>query len=347
MKEKFGIISDTHYHNFTHFSNINKYKLNTRLVDILDATREAFDAMIEEGCKRVYHCGDIFHVRGKLSPSVLNPVKALYEEYSELIDIYALSGNHDLESADSEWLTSSASSLATKKIIVANETNIFEEHDAIMIPWFNKVSELKKELERHASKEGSENTTVFIHAPLNDVIMGIPDNGLEAAYLETLGFKHIFCGHYHNHKNFNDVVFSVGALTHQSFSDIEAKAGYLIVDDKKVTHHVTSAPKFVDIGVIDDEDVVKQKVKNNYARIRIGEATDIEIAQWKQMLGEEGALGVQVIATPKTEVVGRSGAITGTHSLQFTISQWIDVGIDEKLRDEVNVQAQAILGVIE
>lgn len=348
MTDKFGVISDTHYHNFTHFSNINKDKLNTRLVDILEATREAFETMIKEGCTSVYHSGDVFHVRGKLSPSVLNPVKALYEEYAKKLNIYILSGNHDLESSDSEWLTSSASSLAAVGIKIVNDVTVFEDNNVIMIPWFHKISELKKELEKHAKAKDKKNKTVFIHAPLNEVIMGIPDNGLDAEYLTKLGFKQLFCGHYHNHKNFKDKVFSVGALTHQNFGDIEATAGFLIVDNDKVAHYETSAPKFVDIGATDDSDVVKEKAKGNYVRIRIGEATDLEIAEWKQVLVNEGALGAQVIATPKTEVVGRGGSIgAGSSSLQVSVAQWIEAGIEEEHREAVNAEAQAILGVIE
>lgn len=348
MIEPFGVVSDTHYHNYTHFSTTNKEKLNTRLVDILSATQEAFDTMLKAGCTVCYHAGDMFHVRGKLSPSVLNPVKALYEEYSQKgLKFRILSGNHDLESENSEWLTSSSSSLASENIAIVNEATTFADQKVVMIPWVHKISALKKELEDIA--ETHKDYTVFIHAPLNEVIMGIPDNGLDATYLEGIGFKRVFCGHYHNHKSFNDKVFSVGALTHQNFGDVSATAGYLIVKDDKVCHHETSAPKFTDISSLDDESVVRDKAKGNYTRIRIGEASDIEIAEWRQILKSEGALGIQVIATPKTEIVGRSGATIskGGGTLSSSVAEWIEIGIDEEFREDVNAQALVILGEIE
>ena len=48
--------------------------------------------------------------------------------------------------------------------------------------------------------------------------------------LAKLGFRRVFAGHYHHHCSFEDgKVWSIGATTHQTASDIGTKAGFLLV----------------------------------------------------------------------------------------------------------------------
>jgi len=101
-----GLISDTHNHNWSVFSSTLPTGVNSRLQHILDETWRAAVTVKERGGDTIIHTGDIFHVRGSVAPSVLNPTVELYGRiYNDLgLNIYLLAGNHDLEGNNSSTL---------------------------------------------------------------------------------------------------------------------------------------------------------------------------------------------------------------------------------------------------
>ena len=99
----YGVISDSHSHNWATFSHINKDTgLNNRLEHILDEIWRAAQTVKSEGGDTIIHCGDVFHVRGNLAPSVLNPTINLFSKITNELGLRSiiLAGNHDLESND-------------------------------------------------------------------------------------------------------------------------------------------------------------------------------------------------------------------------------------------------------
>ena len=107
-----GIISDTHYHSWSAFSKQNGH-INSRLQIQLEETRKAAIHMKDAGCTALFHTGDLLHVRGRVAPSVLNPVSDLYNEIVNDIGlpVFLLAGNHDLEFEDSNRIGNSGESL--------------------------------------------------------------------------------------------------------------------------------------------------------------------------------------------------------------------------------------------
>src|SRR5471030_1191680 len=98
----YGLISDSHNHPWSQFAETTSLGVNTRLQIILDETYRAAQTLKAVGGKTLIHAGDLFHVRGKIAPSVLNPTKDLYKRLvDEGFDIIILAGNHDLEGKES------------------------------------------------------------------------------------------------------------------------------------------------------------------------------------------------------------------------------------------------------
>ncbi|MFH4134446.1 serine/threonine protein phosphatase, partial [Acinetobacter baumannii] len=187
------------------------------------------------GGTHLYHTGDLFHVRGSISPSVLNPTIATYKVIQQLLGIKVriLAGNHDLEFREANRNGSAVTALEGIGCEIINETSLFLDERVAMIPWFQDVNELKSEIERVKLQINSmpsrsplrtietvSDWTLMIHAPVDGVIAGIPSHGLSATWLGSQGFKRVFAGHYHHHKDFGNGVYSVGALTHNSWSDV-------------------------------------------------------------------------------------------------------------------------------
>lgn len=340
------IMSDIHLHNWTSFSKSDKNGTNTRLLDILNAIREAV-AQLESG-DRLYITGDLFHVRGQIAPSVMNPTLELFEEIVERgIVVRVIPGNHDLESKETHRLTNAVQALKGLGVEVVNETKIFEDDKVIMIPWVDKLDDLRHtmldvrmDLEDDPNDPGyapQEEYTLMIHAPLNGVI-NIPDNGLTPDELDDLGFKRVLCGHYHNHKIFDGGVISVGALTHQSYRDIDSLAGYIqIDDDDALTHHVTSAPKFIEFDPDWTEEECINNCAGNYVRVSLGEVTEKEIVDIRNaIVNEYEALAVTIKSSPKTKTATRSStSVSNGASIEKSIEAWVKDNIDSSQRRAV------------
>lgn len=341
----YAIVSDVHLHNWSPFSTSTDSGINSRLEIILNALREATNAL--KSGDRLYITGDLFHVRGHITPSVLNPTLDLFKELIKRnIIIRIIPGNHDLESKNTSALTNAVQALESIGCFVCNESSSFPDDMVVMVPWIDNLDELRavlKGLSKDAGKRVSE-YTLMIHAPLNDVIP-IPDHGLSPEELASLNFKRVFCGHYHHHKEFKDGIYSVGALTHQTWSDVGTLAGFITVNDKdEVRHRETAAPKFSDFGEIEEEEDANFVCTGNYVRVQLGEATEKEIREIREaIINEYGAAGCVVKSTPKPIGVTRSATISSGASIENSIEDWIKNHLDLAIHAKVNQACADIL----
>lgn len=334
----YGIVSDTHNHNWTAFSSTNDQGINTRLQTILDCFWDAARAVHAMGGRTIIHTGDLFHVRGAIAPSVLNPTKDMFDEIHKHLGVkfVILAGNHDLEGRHSTRLGNAVTSLAGNSVIVLSELTVTDE--AVFIPWVESVEELKKLIELHATPTKD----LFLHAPLDGVIKGLPDHGLSADFLKTVKAKRIFSGHYHNHKRIEGTnAWSVGATAHHTWSDVGTKAGAIIVNGQSVHHYESNAPKFV---VVDDGGDIAQ-VDGNFAKVFVSSKSKLEEVQaLRELLKEQGALGVVLHTMPEAKVkrVGGSASVAAGASLEVSVSEYIKKG-DFRHIEAVTQQSLSIL----
>lgn len=311
MRSLYGLISDPHYHNWNAFSSTNIDGLNSRLAIQIEATKEAARAIKAAGCTHMFVGGDTFHVRGSITPSVLHYVTMAYKEIVEEIglSVVMLAGNHDLETNDSVFSANAAASLSSIGVdIVCGRPHSVKIGDTNIhfISWRNSQAELISDLKAlRASVEG-DNHDVIIHAGINKAIPTMPDVGIEAQELKDIGFRQIFSGHYHNHKEIIPGVTSIGALTHQNWGDVGTLAGYMIVnEDGSFSHQETSAPKFVNL----EEGVDEKEIAGNYVRFRASIESDEDAVQIKNTLNAMGAKGIVTNFIKKSSLMAGS---TGT-----------------------------------
>lgn len=323
-------MSDIHFNSWSAFSSVDERGVNSRLQETVN---EVKNAIIEHN-KHAYEwernlivAGDIFHKRGAIDTSVMNVVIDLF---NEIIDnkykIHVLTGNHDLASKESSRLSSSVTALERNEITVHSQTNILEDKQrgmkVVFVPWHSSVNDLIETLEHLPVKNRSE-FDLILHAPIDGIITGLPEHGLTAEYLGKLNFKRVFSGHYHNHKNFGNNVYSIGALTHQTFSDIDSKAGYLRVDEEKVTHIETNAPKFVDINE-DNYEQAEILSKGNYVRCGIPLSKDSEINDLRNQFKDWGAKGVIINQIKNTTITERGKVVSSKGvSLKKSVTNYI------------------------
>lgn len=317
------IVSDVHCHAWSAFSTTLKSGVNSRLQIILDELMRAAKSVKKAGGSTLVVAGDLFHVRGSVQPSVLNPVMSAFTQISLMgITVYAIAGNHDLEGKDATTLGNAMQALGSipnfHPITEPTSVTIPEGITLHLFPWYAELNDLRKAMIEHPHTDADH---AIIHAPVNGVIKGLPDTGLTPEEIVAMGYKFVFVGHYHNYKTFEaGRVASVGATTHQTWSDPGTAAGFLLVHADHYEHQPTQAPLFVDVpaGAI----LAEYPIKGNYVRLRLVDADEASIKADRAALDALGALAVTINATKKTEVT-RTATIKAGSSMEVSVTDFV------------------------
>lgn len=332
MTSPYGLIADIHLHPWTAFASVDPVTgMNTRLLALHRSISEACAGVQAAGGNTVVIAGDVFHVRGSVSPTVLNSTKDLLDAWARKgMRFSIIPGNHDLEGKHSTRLGAAVTALAglETQICDTTTTQFIGGNAIVVVPWFEDVKSLTAEIEAVAARATAvggiiSKIDLILHAPIDGVIFGLPDHGLSADYLGKLGFKRVFAGHYHNHKDFGNGVFSIGAIAHHTWSDVDTVAGYLLVYPDRVVQVPTSAPLFVGV----DSGATEAQVKGNYVRANLnGSPTMKEVAELRKQFEDWGALGsrIDVLRAPARVRPTVAGvAATGSRTVEQSIAAFI------------------------
>ncbi len=328
FKPPYLLFSDVHFHNWSSFSYITENLMNSRLVYQIEELRRAYEALKAEGGKLAVCAGDLFHVRGKLAPSVTNPVRDFFREMDENFETVILSGNHDLEGADADELTSAVSVISSEKTVAINDACIASESPGIyMIPWRSDLGALRKEIKAMsdtlASEKSGKSYDLIIHAPMNEVLINIPNIGLNASEFAGMSFNRVFAGHYHNHKRLADNVWSVGATGHQTWNDPGTQAGWCLVYEDEVKFVASRQPQFVKIPVgATEEDVME--ASGHFVRADMLDPTPEKIIAMREYLKSQGVAGVTIRAMVGKKESTRDGdeTVSAVDSLTVAINKF-------------------------
>ncbi len=310
----YGLCADVHLHKWSFASHINEQGINNRLQYLLDDLYRCADEATHRGASAMVIAGDLFHVRGSVAPSVLNPTKATIEnilnDFAGLT-IYILAGNHDMEFRDSSAVGNSVQALAGDRVVIVNEPRYFPAIDAFMVPWVENMAELKSIISHDFPLDHPDldlsGIDLILHAPIDGVIGGLPPHGLTPEWLGELGYRRVFAGHYHNHKSLGHGVYSIGALAHHTWNDVGTDAGFLLVGDD-VEFRASHAPRFFDVKAedFDDELMMAMAVANTYCRVKLPKTRAWEQEEIRAGLIKMGALAV-TFNVVKERVLERDG----------------------------------------
>lgn len=316
MTAPYALVADVHAHNWSQFSQVGPDGVNSRLASILSELKRSAAAVLAAGGDTLVVAGDLFHVRGSIAPTVFNPTADCFREIAAMgVTIIIIPGNHDLEGKYADQLGNAMQQLEMiEGVEVVVEPTGME--DIFLVPWIEDLDELRTVMEKYADSDRD----LIIHAPLNGVIKGLPDHGLDPVELAQLGYRRVFSGHYHNHKEFIGGVFSIGATTHQTWSDPGTAAGFLLVYPDRVEHHASQAPSFVNIDAPSEIDPFT--VGGNFVRLRLKDVEPEALAAVKKELADAGALNWVDHCTKKREVT--RGVSTGKSlTLEVSIANFV------------------------
>lgn len=343
------LLSDIHAHLWSTFDQ-KTAEGSARLQIILDEIQRAADELQRAGGEMIVIAGDIFHVRGKIEPSVFNPVARLFQELINTgFTITAIPGNHDLESRDTTEIGNAFQSfnsmIGFDAVTQRKAISIDSDNWIAFVPWQSTLDALRAEVKKFPTDR--VNVDLVIHAGIDGVIAGMPEHGLSSAEVASWGFKRVFAGHYHNHKVMEDgKVISIGATTHQTWGDIGSKAGYLLVYPDRIQYCASRAPSFVEVDETTDKDDLFSLVNGNYVRIRGLKLTDDEVKAWRKLLVEEyGARGVIFQVTREKVSVRATPVVSKALSLDASIAAYVDT-LGEEDAEAIKADCQDILTTI-
>lgn len=348
----YGLMADLHLHNWQAFSSVQEDGINTRLAALHDEIDRCCEELHKVGGNRIYIAGDAFHVRGSIAPSVLNPtLDVIGLRIKAGFEFVILPGNHDLEGKHTTRIGSAVTALEGVGCRISSETltyaTVADQQKVITVPWHENLTTLKAELE--ALAKSMPGYDVLIHAPIDGTLTGIPARGISPDYLSSLGFKRVFAGHYHNHKDFGNGIYSIGALSHHSWSDVGSKAGFLVVSEHEVKWFKAHTPEFVDLSAANDDTEAEIMAEGNFVRARLNGGGLKEIAQLKEWMTKSGAKGV-VVQVIKKPTKSREGAVVHTvragASIEASISAYIK-SQEFPNAEELQIECQKVLAEVE
>ncbi|WP_374335322.1 exonuclease SbcCD subunit D [Methyloversatilis sp.] len=342
----YALMADVHLHRWTAFSSVEEDGVNSRLRILHREIRRAANEVRAAGGNRLIVAGDLFHVRGNIAPSVLNPTVDVFKEIVDWgIEVVIIPGNHDLEGKNSERIGSAVTSLEGVGCRVVNQPEIIG--DVFLVPWFESIDDLKSLLDSFASVRSDtvlSSLDLILHAPIDGVITGLPDHGLTPEYLSSLGFRRVFAGHYHHSKYFGDGVYSIGALAHHSWSDVNTKAGFLIVGEE-VRYMASHAPSFIDLDERVKEDEIPLLVDGHYVRVKVPVEGMEAVEAIRAELHEYGARGV-IVQAVKAPVMQRQSSVTESMAAGVSIQEGVTEFVRSQLFEHEEEVAKAALQIL-
>lgn len=352
----YGLMADLHLHAWSAFSSTNPNGMNNRLAGLLSEIERCAKEVREAGGNTIVMAGDVFHVRGSVSPTVLNSTRdtlnGINEKYG--VECIIMPGNHDLEGKESTRLSSAVTALESESVRVINEPYYIGGLRAVLLPWVESIDDLKAAIDKLGTgdmpKFLRKDTDLILHAPVDGVIKGLPHHGLSPEYLAGLGFKRVASGHYHNHKRFGSEVYSIGALSMHTWSDVGTKAGFLIMHPDRVDWRKSHLPEFIDlsqlVGV--DPESIPYLVDGNFVRVRVEASKSKDVEAARTELLEMGAKAVVVQAMPKPPVRsdGVAPSVASGSSLEVSVAEFVShmIGVPNEL---VAKEALAVLTAVD
>lgn len=343
MRIPYSLSSDQHAHDWSQFASIDADGVNSRLRIILNELVRQAEMTKARGWRKMRLAGDLFHVRGKITPSVMNPTIAVFKQISAMgLEVEAIAGNHDLEDIFSNELGNAMQALDEIEGFSAITKPTLLDDGVFMVPWIQDLDELRKVMKAGANAAHD----LIIHAPVNGVIKGIPDHGLEADELIALGYNRVFAGHYHNHVDFSHGVFSIGATSHQNWSDPGTKAGFLMLEDPNRTEFIESrAPKFVNVDHgVTVPDATMIGIFGNYVRLRLQDEEEAVIKATRSSVENAGARGIVDHSSKKRPTVRGAVNVKAGLTLEGAVTSYCREHLNTTLdRDRVATMALDVL----
>jgi DNA repair exonuclease SbcCD nuclease subunit len=255
----FLIVGDTHFNNWKQFAQYTEDGLNSRLQEQLQLFTIIDKTCSELNIKNIVFVGDIFHIRGKVPPSVLKPVSECFKSLAQKYKCYIVAGNHDMEDKEGKF---------TSVFMLGYIDNVFVFDTPTVVDGFGFIpyqydKDTFLSLVEDMGKNEAVNWLVTHHGIVNEANGYGDKNEVTTSEIEALTGKYIFNGHYHNSFQENNII-NVGSAMGHSFSDANI--------DKFLFTHIDGNIDKIQVHISDFMDYKEDdRIYNGYVRIQCQE----------------------------------------------------------------------------
>lgn len=352
--------SDLHVHPFSFGGSIDPAtNRHNRVEHGLEVLRQTAAAAVDVGAKIRFFAGDLFHERGKLKPSVLNPVVDHFREKAgkvSFLDIF-MPGNHDEEArSDGEHALDVLRGIEGVKVLDGHGYEVISLDDgALGIGWVchtPNVADLKDRVQQVAAQARlsavpMQRKVFMVHHGVDGALDGVPFSGFGPADLPTDDFGLVLCGDYHNHKELvPKKAWMIGAPIQHNFGDAGQPRGFMVIDHDINDYElrpVHGVPLFKTITIKDGvlPAVDWPSMAGNFVRVRSDDEKALDAHEAQAIAA--GALAVQREFVKDWKAIDRAD-VTLTMTTGQMFNTWLDdqdVGLLDK--DEIKALNTEIL----
>ncbi len=258
---RLALFSDLHAHPFAQYARVLPNGRNSRLQDALDAMAEVFDAARKECVGAIVFGGDLFHTFGRIDTTTLSDVfDRLAGVAPDGPPLFLLVGNHD--QADRSGAHALRAFRSLPHVVVMEKPGWHMHPRApglgvFAVPYTDDTNEVRRHLREAAAGRSATWTRslAVLHAGFDGAQTGTHEYRMRAELSASDvpdGFDLVASGHYHQPQWIDQRrrIAYIGALTHQSWGDVNQPRGYALADLARGTMswHETSAPRFVRVA---------------------------------------------------------------------------------------------------
>lgn len=258
---RFLASADLHAHQYPQFSVPDPVFGNNRLRTIIECLQHMKQYALEYKFTDIFLIGDIFHVRGIINATTFRVVHdCVRDMVKNGLNVHIVAGNHD--QANKQGSITSLTGLSNIARVYEHPCRV---GNVVLIPYsesreqylqsFKLITKDVQYVFIHAGVEGAQSSTSEFRPKEELKLEDIPYEDLELVLL----------GHYHRSQMFNNNVFYVGSLCHNTFEDSGVKKGFWAITEDDVTFVPTQYPEFVTVKFNKLDDLIStQFIPTNY-----------------------------------------------------------------------------------
>jgi len=248
------ILSDTHLS-----------KSNYSLVK--NIFKQAIDICKERNIKYMFHLGDFFQSREAQPLLALDEATNILKEIADnKIQLLIIPGNHDKTDLESNVSYLKPLEKFGHELFAQVAYKDFNNLRIIWVPFYKENGSYKHKLESASKMIKSDSINVLLtHVSVSGVRNNdgsVVDNNISADLFKK--FDKVFCGHYHNQQDC-DNIFYIGGAFQQNFGEDNIKGFTVLCSDGSHEFIKSDFPEYIKIKVdINNEDELK-KIKKQHA----------------------------------------------------------------------------------
>ena len=227
----------------------------------------------------IFHAGDFFKDTKGQPEHLLNTLLDIKHKCKENnIKVYAIAGNHDKQSRDSE----------RSYLDVYHEDDVFEvirkysrvAGNIFMLPYFKENGEkyLKylNAIKEMIKKDNVKNPILITHIAVSGVRNNDNSEVINLLQREMFDcFEVVLCGHYHDKSIVGSNIYYIGSTLQHNYGENDDKGIVLLYNDGTFEYLETKFPKYIKIEISVDE--LNLKLINELEKERIETGDDIRL----------------------------------------------------------------------